>query len=250
MPNYRQYSERLSSALDLATGPVAVIFTARPLEGHAAPSQPVAAGCMFWELGASEALATSASDHANCSIGVYTHKLAGAPQSQASELETTLAAMRGLEYLKPGEVETIPVMPRESQLVCYTPLSQCQESPALVLLFANARQGLIITEAIARVDGANPLSLGRPACALIPQVLNNGQSAASLGCCGARAYLKGFDDSVTLWALNGEQLPAYAEAIDTLAEANKTLTHFHQLRGEMIAAGGSPTVQQSLERLN
>ena len=34
----------------------------------------------------------------------------------------------------------------------------------------------------------NP-AMGRPACAVVPQAINSGQAALSLGCCGARAYL-------------------------------------------------------------
>ena len=108
----------------------------------------------------------------------------------------------------------------------------------------------MITEAIARVDGASPLSLGRPACALIPQVINSGKAAASLGCCGARAYIRSLDDGTTLWALPGEKLADYIDAIDTLAEANSVLTRFHKQRNQDIAAGNSPTVAESLGKLS
>jgi hypothetical protein len=40
---------------------------------------------------------------------------------------------------------------------------------------------------------------GRPACAVIPQVLNCGKATLSLRCCGARAYVDVLTDSVALW---------------------------------------------------
>jgi uncharacterized protein (DUF169 family) len=249
MNNFAQCSDRLIAALELANGPVGVTVTQQPLNDHAKPSEAVAAGCKFWELGASTALATTAEDHANCAIGVYTHNMAGAPDTQPIELMHTLAAMRGLDYVQPGEVETIPAFEAESQCICYTPLAQCRERPATVLLFADARQGLIITEAVARVDDAIPPAWGRPACGVIPQVVNSGLSAASLGCCGARAYIDRFGDDVTLWALNGEHLENYVESIEVLSRANRTLTQYHLYRKEDFATGQSPTVQQSLDRL-
>lgn len=117
------------------------------------------------------------------------------------------------------------------------------------MLFAHASQGLIIAEAIARIDDAVPATLGRPACALLPQVINSGRSASSLGCCGARAYLDALDESTTLWALHGAKLEQYAEAIETFASAKETLRQFHEMRRADVAAGGTPSVEESLARL-
>jgi hypothetical protein len=109
---------------------------------------------------------------------------------------------------------------------------------------------LIITEAAARVDKGVAWAMGRPACAVIPQVLNGGNAALSLGCCGARAYLDALIESVALWALPAGKLEQYCEQIAVLARGNKTLTTFHKGRREDVASGRRPTVQQSLERLS
>jgi len=92
--------------------------------------------------------------------------------------------------------------------------------------------------------------MGRPACAVIPQVVNHGYAAMSLGCCGARAYLDALTDDVALWALPGSKLDQYCEQILVLARANKTLTAFHKRRREDVEAGKRPTVRESLERLS
>ncbi len=92
--------------------------------------------------------------------------------------------------------------------------------------------------------------MGRPACAVIPQVLNHGNAALSLGCCGARAYLDVMSESTALWAFPASKLERYCEQIKILAAANKTLTTFHQRRREDVESGKRPTVQQSLERLS
>ena len=91
--------------------------------------------------------------------------------------------------------------------------------------------------------------MGRPACAVVPQVANTGRSALSLGCCGARAYLDALTDDVAVYALPGARIGEYAGRISALAKANEVLTHFHVLRRRDIESGDRPTIQQSLARL-
>ena len=132
----------------------------------------------------------------------------------------------------------------------FTPPSAPYRShPPVVLLFANSRQSLAITEAVQQVDPGVPPALGRPACAVIPQVVNTGKPALSLGCCGARAYLDGLTDDFALWALPGVRIEEYASRIAALANANSILTRFHQIRRRDIEAGERPSVKESITRL-
>lgn len=250
MTDWAAVSQQIEFALELAKPPVSVRFADCAPVGIEPPASPVPAGCSFWELGTSTSIATKAVHHRHCSIGVYTHNLANAPVTQQPELETALSAMQGLDYVRPSEVEALPIMPTSSQYVLYGPLRDATQRPALALLFARASQGLIITEALSRVDGGFPIAMGRPACALIPQVINSARSAASLGCCGARGYLDSLSDDVALWGLHGDKLEAYAKEIATLAKANAVLTQFHQTRRVAIESGETPAVGESLQKLN
>lgn len=193
---------------------------------------------------------TTATDHALCSIGVHTHHLANAAPSQQAELAEALKAMNELDYVHPEEVAAIPVMKREVKHVVYGPLAESETEPDVVLLFAHARQSLIVSEAAARVDKAMSPAMGRPACAAVPQAFNHQTAAMSLGCCGARAYLDTLRDSVAMWALPGAKLEQYCAEIALFARANKTLTAFHKLRRDDVEAGRQPTVRQSLARLS
>ena len=249
MGPYKSVSERLSLALQLVVPPVAIRFANRAPSAIAGPIAPVAAGCVFWGQGAEGAVLTTARNHQFCSVGTYTHNLSDAPETQATELRETLAAMQGLDYVRPEEVASLPVMEESASYVIYCPLTEATEQPQVVLLLARAPQGLVLSEALSRVDGAVPIVMGRPACALIPQVVNSKRSAASLGCCGARVYLDVLSDDVALWALNGKKLEQYVAAIEALAKANATLTHFHQQRRTDIEAGRSPSVAESLSRI-
>jgi uncharacterized protein (DUF169 family) len=249
MSDFSSLSDRLTSALALMTEPVALTFSDHPAANAARPEKTVPAGCSFWEVGATQSIVTNASDHAHCSIGIHTHNLTDAPASQRTELQNALAAMQGLDYVRPDEVQGLPVVAKSHPYVTYTPLRDLTQTPDVVLLFAHASQGLVLSEALARVDGSAPPALGRPACALVPQVMNSSSAAVSLGCCGARAYIDGMTDAIALWGLVGAKLEAYTGEIETLAKANAVLTQFHAQRRQDIEAGATPTVEQSLAKL-
>jgi uncharacterized protein (DUF169 family) len=154
-----------------------------------------------------------------------------------------------LGYVRPEDLALIPVLQSRTKHVLYSPLAETPLTPAVVLLFADAAQALILSEATQQVEGGNAPAMGRPACAVVPQVVNSGRAAMSLGCCGARAYLSLLNESISLFAFPGARLAAYAERIVALSAANAVLSKFHQIRREEIYAGHSPTVQDSLHSM-
>ena len=86
--------------------------------------------------------------------------------SHQGELKQALEAMSGLDYVREEEVAAIPVVQREVKHVIYGPLADFPLDPEVVLLFAHAQQGLILSEAAGRVDKGVPPAMGRPACAV------------------------------------------------------------------------------------
>ena len=248
MNNYPAIAEMLTGALDLRQSPVAICFTAAVpagLQGHAGR---VAAGCRFWQDGASGAFTTSASDHSLCAIGVYTHNLQTSPAQQL-DLMDALGVFGELDYVTEADLPLIPVLGSRPTHVVYAPLAETPLPPDVVLLFVNANQTLVLSEATQQVENQNPPAMGRPACAIVPQVMNSGRAALSLGCCGARAYLDVLTDDVAVFAIPGVKLEAYARRIEALAKANAILSNFHQIRRRDIAAGGTPSVKDSLAAL-
>jgi hypothetical protein len=180
---------------------------------------------------------------------MFTHHMPLATPSQQENLNDSLKVFGDLGYVRPEDSPQIPVLREEAKYVVYAPLASTPLPPAAVLLFANSRQGLAITEAVQQVEPGVPPALGRPACAVIPQAVNTGKPALSLGCCGARAYLDVLTDDFALWALPGARIADYAGRIKVLADANNILTKFHQLRRNDIEAGKSPSVKESLVQL-
>lgn len=243
-------ADQLTQALEPSLPPIAVAFCDAVPDGVPEFDGSVPAGCVFWQEAARRTFATSAGHHALCSIGIHTLNLSQAPASQPEELRTALEAMTGLDYVREEEVAAIPVMRQDVRYALYGPLAGFPAEPAVVLLFADARQGLVLSEAVARVDGGVPPAMGRPACAALPQAFNRGLATMSLGCCGARAYLDALSDDTALWALPGNRLDRYCEQITVFAGANRTLATFHERRRADVESGMRPTVRESLQRLS
>ena len=244
--SFAKLSADLTGALGLAQPPIAISFTDAVPAGVGTPAARVAAGCRFWQDASNASFATSSEDHSTCAIGVYTHNLEPSP-AQQTDLADALKVFGDLGYVRPDDLPMIPVLASRSKYVVYAPLTESPLLPDVVLLFANSNQTLVLSEAAQQVEGGTPPAMGRPACAVIPQVANTGRAALSLGCCGARAYLDVLTDDVALFAIPGAKLEAYVERIVALAKANSVLTRFHGLRRNEILAGGNPTVRQSLE---
>ena len=187
--------------LDLRQPPVAICFTDSMPPGVASHAGRVPAGCRFWEDAASTAFATSASDHSLCAIGVYTHNLQTSPAHQI-DLMDALKVFGELGYVREEDLASIPVLGSQPAYVVYSP-GDSPLPPDVVLLFVNANQTLILSEATQQVENQNAPAMGRPACAVVPQVMNTGRAALSLGCCGARAYLDVLTEDVAIFAIPG-----------------------------------------------
>src|ERR1700678_4764237 len=246
--SYSQLAATLAASLDLKQPPVAISFADSLPAGVKRHAGRVPAGCRFWEDGAAGVFATSASDHSLCAIGVYTHNLQTSP-AQQTDLMDALKVFGELDYVRQEDLPLIPVLQSQPAYVVYAPLADSPLPPDVVLLFVNANQTLILSEATQQVESQNPPAMGRPACAIVPQVMNSGRAALSLGRWGARAYLDVLTDDVAVFAIPGVKLEAYARRIEALAKANGILSKFHELRRRDVAAGGRPSIKESLAAL-
>lgn len=243
--DFSAIANMLTASLHLQQPPVAVAFADSVPAGVPTHSGRVPAGCRFWEDAAAAAFATTAADHYRCAIGVYTHNLQPSPEQQ-TDLMDALKVFADLGYVRAEDLPQIPVLQSQPKFVIYSPLSRTPLPPDIVLLFVHANQTLILSEATQQVEDQAAPAMGRPACAVVPQVMNSGRAALSLGCCGARAYLDVLPDDVALFAIPGAKLSAYAERIEALSKANAILTQFHQLRRRAVEQGQNPTIKESL----
>jgi len=253
MPAYsplaQTLADSLTQSLHLERPPVAVCFADSIPAGVKQFTGTVPAGCRFWQEAQSQVFSTVPSNHDLCGIGIYTHNLEASPAAQ-KDLGDALKVFADLGYVREQDIPMIPVLKNRPQAVIYGPLSQVPLPPDVVLLFVNADQTLVLSEASQQLEGGLPPAMGRPACAVVPQALNNNQTALSLGCCGARAYLDILTPGVAVYAIPGKKLEAFTERVAALANANAVLTSFHELRRKAVEAGGHPSVQESLAAMS
>jgi uncharacterized protein (DUF169 family) len=246
---YESIARTLSDTLDLRLPPIAVCFAESVPAGVPLVRQPAPAGCAFWERAATGAFATSAPDHEACAIGTFTHNLATTPAHEVDRADA-LKVFADLGYVRPEDVPRIPFLATRPQHIIYAPLAAAPLSPDVVLLFVRAGQALILAEASDSLEAGLPPAMGRPACAVVPQAINTGRAALSLGCCGARTYLEALAEDVALYAIPGTRLAAYAQRVSELGRANRVLTRFHRVRKQDIEAGRRPTIKESLARMS
>ncbi|MGC2297436.1 MAG: DUF169 domain-containing protein [Acidobacteriaceae bacterium] len=247
--DFATIANTLSASLNLQQPPIAISFSDFLPAGVPTHSGHAPAGCRFWEDAAASAFATTAADHNSCAVGVYTHNLQPSPEQQ-TDLMDALKVFADLGYVTQEDLPLIPVLKSQTKYVVYSPLARTPLSPDVVILFVHANQTLILSEAAQQVENQVPPAMGRPACAVVPQVMNTGRAALSLGCCGARAYLDVFSDEIAVFAIPGAKLAEYTERIAVLAKANAVLAQFHRIRREQIEAGQTPTIKDSLAALS
>jgi uncharacterized protein (DUF169 family) len=249
MSSNSSLAQILTDSLHLERPPIAVCFADAIPAGVKRFAGSVPAGCRFWQEAQSGVFATVPTQHDLCGVGIYTHNLEASPAAQ-QDLGDALKAFADLGYVREQDIPLIPVLKNRPQAVIYGPLADVPLPPDVVLLFVNADQTLILSEASQQLEGGLPPAMGRPACAVVPQALNNNQTALSLGCCGARAYLDILTPGVSVYAIPGKKLKAFTERVAALAKANTILTAFHTLRRRDVEAGKHPSVQESLAALN
>ena len=245
MESYAALSQELTQLLHLEQPPIAISFSDAPPAGVALYDGQAPAGCRFWQDAATSTFTTSSRDHELCAIGVHTHNLQPSP-AQQKDLMDALKVFADLGYVRPEDVPQIPVLKNQPQHVTYSRLAEAPLPPDLVILFVRPDQTLILTEATQQLENENAPAMGRPACAVVAQVMNTGRPAMSLGCCGARAYLDNFADTTAIFAIPGSKLESYVERIRVLTNANTVLSQFHQMRRRDVAAGNRPSIQESL----
>lgn len=220
----------LAELLHLNSPPVAIAFvdTAPASVPHVSDVEP--AGCGYWRRAAAgEVFYTVADDHKRCPVGAHTHHVPLSP-SEHEELMGLVTTMVNLSYLKMEDVPRIPRRQTPLRTAVYAPLPLAPVPPDVVLVRGNARQLMLLAEAADRAGlaGTSP-AMGRPTCAVLPESINSGRTAASFGCVGNRVYTGAGDDEA-YFAIPGGQLAAIEESLATIVRANEALEQFHRAR--------------------
>jgi uncharacterized protein (DUF169 family) len=176
----------LSGALHLTTPPIAITFSAeRPApvppfdEPFAPPADDgrtgrVPAGCVFWMRAIDRTFSTVAVDHANCSIGSMTHGFVTLDEVAGNG---DVGALLESGWVTIDMVPGIPVVRERPGAVTYGPLADTPIDPDVVLIRLNAKQLMVLADALPglRIEG-------KPQCHIIAAAKEQGEVVASVGC--------------------------------------------------------------------
>jgi uncharacterized protein (DUF169 family) len=220
----------LESLLGLASPPVAITFTDEPPAGVASVAATEPAGCGYWRRAAAgEVFHTTADDHKRCPVGAHTHSVP-LTDAEQQDLMGLVGTMVGLEYIRMDEIPSIPTRKTPFRSATYAPLGKAVVKPDVVLVRGNARQLMLLAEAAqsAGIAGTGA-TLGRPTCAVLPEAINSGATAASFGCVGNRVYT-GAGENDAYYAIPGDKLGVLEDKLATIVRANEELQKFHRSR--------------------
>ena len=89
------------------------------------------AGCVFWMQASIETFATTKADHANCSVGSYTHGFLPLEEATAPD---DVGAVLDSGWVDEPAVVALPVVAERPGSVVYGPLADATIQPDVVLL--------------------------------------------------------------------------------------------------------------------
>jgi uncharacterized protein (DUF169 family) len=176
----------------------------------------VAAPCVFWMHGHETSFATLPQDHGNCSVGRFTHGLAGAADIID---KSDVAALLDVRWVTVEAFAGVAALTRQPAAISYGPLGEATSVPDVVLLRVSPRQMMEIADAV-------PVELsGKPQCQILPRAADNKVVAASMGCALSRARTGMSDDELTC-AVPGERVEELALALTSVVRADQAVAGY------------------------
>ena len=232
--NWKELEQKISEAVKIRKRPVAVAFLDATPAGVQRFEGTEPSGCSFWRLAAEgRVFYTVPENHFNCAVGAYTHNISLSPERE-KETDQTLKMMFELGYVKPEEVPQIPRLSKAPAAIVYAPLGDAPVAPDVVLFACKPSSAMLLNEAANRAGVASGApALGRPTCMALPALLQQG-AILSLGCMGNRVYTGLGEDEMYI-VLRGRDLPAVADALGVITNANAALNDYATGRRQQFA---------------
>jgi uncharacterized protein (DUF169 family) len=226
--DWNDLAARLHSALALASPPLAISFR-DSTEGVAPFDRPmpaplpdgrtgrVPAGCVFWIHAAERTFSTVAEDHGNCSVGSLTHGFKTLDEVAGNG---DVAALLETGWVTMDVVPQIPVVAEKPGAVIYGPLAETPVDPDVVFLRLNAKQLMVLSDAVPglRIEG-------KPQCHVVAIAKEQGEIAASVGCALSRVRT-GMPATEMTCAIPAGKLADLVDAIERNAVADAAVAHY------------------------
>ena len=225
---FNNQATALRSLLQLAAPPIAIAFhVSRPdnVESFDAPlAEPatdgrtgrVPAGCVFWMRATEREFATVAADHANCSVGSYTH---GFISLEDAAGRGDVAAIVEAGWVAESDFDRIPAVESGSEVVTYAPLARAKYADVVLVRLHSA--GLMTL-----LDAWPELVIeGKPQCHIVALAKQDARVAASVGCALSRART-GMPATEATAAIPVTLLDPLIERLEIAAQANATVARY------------------------
>ncbi len=146
----------------------------------------------------------------------------------------TIGWMEGRRYLERDEAARIPHLEQAPSFVCRGLLRSLPYPPDVVIMFLEPEQATVALEG-AGMGGVRPFGVpltGRPACSVIPFIMQGKENAAlSFGCTGFRTCVD-ISKGKFLLAISGSWLHEFSSRMQAAAHASSAvLTEDIERRG-------------------
>lgn len=228
--DWRALSDRLSTALKPTATPVAISFlppaqaaTGARLDDVApAPNDQgrtgqVPAGCVFWMRATTTSFSTTAADHANCSVGSFTHGFLTLEEAASKD---DVCAVLESGWVDQAAVMGLPRVAEKPGAVVYGPLAHASSAPDVVLVRIGGLALMTLKDALPelRIEG-------KPQCHIVALAKDHDVVAASVGCALSRARTGMRPEEMTC-AIPARRLTEVVDALEATVSLNRAMASY------------------------
>jgi uncharacterized protein (DUF169 family) len=220
----------LGALLRLAAPPVGIAFRAadatpgvppvggtRPAPTEDGRTGAVAASCVFWFLATQRTFSTVAEDHANCSVGSYTHGF----RSLAEVADKAdVAALVRSGWVGEADFPHVPAVKDKPASIVYGPLDALPVAPDVVFLRLNPKQAMVLDDALGGVRFE-----GKPQCHVLAIAKDGQETAVSVGCMLSRVRT-GMASTEMSCAIPAAKLAETVDALRRNAETERAVASY------------------------
>lgn len=222
-------ASELRARLNLTNPPLAISFSNDAPEGVApyegdmpeptddGRTGKVPAGCVFWMKAADATFTTVAEDHANCSVGSVTHGFKTLEDVGSNE---DVAALLESGWVTMDVVPQIPVVKERYRYVTYGPLAATAVAPDVVFARLNAKQLMILHDALPELSFE-----GKPQCHIVAIAKEQQRVAVSVGCMLSRVRT-GMPNGELTCAIPGSMLADVVAKLETTCAADGSVAEY------------------------
>ena len=224
----QQVSDHLALALRTKSTPIAITFLAQNNRLATAAASPMPepvdgrtgalpAGCVYWVQAGTQEIVTVKADHANCSVGSFTHGFL--PLADAAE-QSDVAQLLDAGWISEASFAGIEHVRQEPGAIVYGPLGSATAEPDVVLVIAPAIGAMIFADAFPGIRIES-----KPQCHIVAIAKEQKVPAISLGCMLSRTRTGMASSDLTI-AFPGGMLGEVMDKLGRTAEADKAVAAY------------------------